>query len=464
MAKQTLYAIIDVETTGMNARRDRITEVAVQLLREGEPIEHFTSLVNPGVAIPANITRITGITTEMVAEAPPFYEVARRLVEITEGAIFVAHNVRFDYSFIQQEFKRLGYNFTRRQLCTVKLTKKIFPGLPSYSLRNLCREFEIVNEASHRAWGDVAATTELFQILLNENGHYSDQDLLKAALDATRMPRHLPKEVVDNLPGTCGVYYFHNQKGDLLYVGKSTNIRKRVLSHFSAAHKTRKGMKMLTHVYDISYVETGSELVALLLENEEIKRFLPPLNSAQRFTKLKYGIFSRENGAGYLQFEVRSLGKHSHPIATYPEKRHAQSALEHRLHEYRLCLKYCGLGQCGETCLFHQMYRCEGAGMGAETPEAYNERAEAAFQHLKYGYKNFLVVGDGREYGERSVVWVKDGVYQGYGYVDMSYAHSTQDMLEAIELKPETPDVGRIIRGYIRKHPKEITEIDPTFS
>ncbi len=202
------YAIIDVETTGGDPKRDRITEIAVILFDGQEQINSFTSLVNPQMAISPYITRMTGIDNDMVKDAPHFYEIAKEVVEITQGAVFVAHNVRFDYSFIQKEFRQLGYTFTRPQLCTVKLSRRVIPGLSSYSLGNLCQELQITNERPHRAWADAEATTHLLKLLLDRDEQTSMSQVVAHEISAVKLPPNVDKSLIDNLPEETGVYYF----------------------------------------------------------------------------------------------------------------------------------------------------------------------------------------------------------------------------------------------------------------
>lgn len=458
------YTIIDVETTGGDPRRDRLTEIALYRHDGQRVIDSFTSLINPGQPIPDFITRITGIDNDMVRDAPPFYEVARRIVELTEGAVFVAHNVRFDYSFIQKEYRQLGYTFSRQQVCTLKLSRKLLPGLPSYSLKNLCLHLGIANEARHRAYGDATATVQLFERLLGlSEARYAQRDMLRVEMAGIRLPPQLPADALDSLPDEPGVYYFHNDRGEVLYVGKSTNIRKRVLSHFQGAHKAARTMQLLDKICAVSHTLTGSELIALLLENEEIKRLQPPYNRAQRRTHFKVGIYPQENAAGYLSFEISPYDEGLQPLAGYPGRAQAEAALLRRGREFQLCPKLYGLERGPGRCFHHQLHICQGACVGAEAPASYNLRARQAANALSYGRRDldrFLIVGRGRHPEERSVVWVADGHYRGYAYLDADVVEA--DPVAATDLIPpkaEAPDVQRILRGYLHKHPREIWRI-----
>ena len=226
------YAIIDVETTGGQAGgADRITEIAIIIHDGTQIIEQFATLLNPERSIPYTITSLTGISDDMVRDAPKFYEVAKKIIELTEGAIFVAHNVQFDYGFVQHEFKRLGYHFQRKRLCTVRLSRKILPGHASYSLGKLTAALGIRLTGAHRALNDTLATTQLFERLLQTDTADEISVMLNYGVVATRLPPHITMEMLDDLPESTGVYYFYNADNTVIYVGKSINIRKRIMEH-----------------------------------------------------------------------------------------------------------------------------------------------------------------------------------------------------------------------------------------
>lgn len=448
------YCIIDVETTGGDPRRDRITEVAIYRYDGEEVVDSFVSLINPEIPIPEMITHITGIDNDMVKNAPKFYEVARDIVEITEGGIFVAHNAKFDYGFIQKEFRSLGYKFTRKLLCTLKLSRKRMPGHRSYSLKNLCKRLEIENTAAHRAWGDAQATLKLLQRLLNNQAE--ELDNLKLEISSAKLPPHLSLKVVEELPNTVGVYYFINKKGNIIYTGKSTHIRKRIFSHFHSSQRTKRGMRMFEEIEDIAYEETGSELIALLLENEEIKRLQPKFNRAQRRTTFRYAIYSAENEDGYQTLWVEKLKRNEKAVAYFSTQLQALGSLKRRSRDYELCPKLCGLEAGSGRCFHHQLHICKGACVGEESPESYNERVEKVAIALNHGQTdtgNYLIIDKGRNKEERSVVCVEKGVYCGYAYLGTDILNGDVDNIRAsIPYKPESPDVQRIIQAYLRKN------------
>ena len=269
------YSIVDIETTG----GDKITEISILIFDGEKVVDEFTSLVNPECSIPKYITSLTGIDDRMVRPAPKFYEIAKKILEITENTIFVAHSVNFDYNILQKEFKSLGARFQRKKLCTVRLSRKILPGLPSYSLGKLCTSLSIPLSNRHRAKGDADATVLLFGLLLaRDTSDVIGSSLHPRSREAT-LPPLLPKDVIDNLPEREGVYYFRNSDNEVLYIGKAINIKKRVLSHFY--DKSKREINLCLATVNITYTETGSELLALLLESAEIKKQFPKFNRAQ---------------------------------------------------------------------------------------------------------------------------------------------------------------------------------------
>jgi len=303
------YAILDIETTGLSPSAEKITEIAI-FIHDGEQIiDEFSSLVNPEKKIPYRIIQMTGINNQMVENAPKFYEIAKKIVELTENKIVVGHNVRFDYGFIRNEFRSLGFDFQRKTMDTVKLSRKLIPGRPSYSLGKLCKSLGIENHSRHRAEGDALATVRLFEMLLNIDSQLE-------VIDQKGVASSYNKSLVADLPQSAGVYYFHNKAGDLIYVGKSINIHDRVLSHLNNnLHK--KAVRMKNEIASVSFEVTGNELVALLLESAEIKKHQPIYNSAQRRTYFNYGLYSFTDDKGYLQLKVTRLINQLNPIYTY---------------------------------------------------------------------------------------------------------------------------------------------------
>jgi len=429
------------------------------VLYDGESIiDSYQTLVNPGRSIPREITRITGITNEMVSDAPKFYEVAKKVVEMTEGAIFVAHNVRFDYSFLKEEFGSLGYTFTKRQLCTVRLSRKTFPGLRSYSLGNLITHFGITVDARHRALDDAMATTELLEKILNQD--YADQtidQIVNAGIKTSKLPKAITLDKLHSLPETPGVYYFHNIYNKVIYVGKSINIKKRVMQHFSKT--TLKAEKLAKMVTDITFEETGNELLAMLLESHEIKALRPEVNKAQRTTKYPYFIHHYFDSKGYLCFKWEKSSiktrKNKNILSHYGSKQGAISHLAGINKELSLCQSKTDLYDREGPCFLHRTKTCYGACVEEETAEDYNSRAEIGIEYLKRIFdQNFVIVTEGRSPDEKGIVLVEEGHYKGYGYMGIdSLDYGIEEMKEAIKYVPINPETNGIIRTYLQKHP-----------
>ncbi len=458
------YAIIDIETTGGNTSRDKITEIAI-VLHDGERIiDRFESLINPERYIPAGITELTGITQEMVDQAPKFYEVARQIVEMTKGAVFVAHNVRFDYGFIKKEFSRLGYAYTRKQLCTVRLSRKTFPGLHSYSLGNLISHFSIPISDRHRAMGDAMATTQLFEYILEKQREGTEiRDMINLGIRESLLPPGIDMEKIHALPETCGVYYLHDEQGNIAYVGKSINIKKRIADHFSDLDK--KGGKVHRIVRDISYEETGSELIALLLESFEIKRLQPSINRAQRRVTFPYVMYCWKDDKGYLRLTTDKVKlrdrKKLRIIGEYPSIASARGRIGIIQEEFGLCGILSGKDKGTGPCFGFHLKQCQGACVGQEPPASYNAKVEEAIPYLGIAFdEDFILIDQGRHEDERSVVLVENNRFQGFGFISAEEGfHNLEELRNAIDPYPHSPENLGIIQRYMNKGKKHLQTI-----
>lgn len=451
-----MYAIIDIETTGGSPRFEKITEIAV-ILHDGKCIqEEFTTLVNPEKAIPYHITSLTGISNEMVADAPKFYEIARKIVEMTEGHVFVAHNANFDYRFIKEEFARLGYDYKRNTLCTVKLSRKILPGKRSYSLGNLCDELGIVIHGRHRAMGDALATAKLFDLLLAVEGNSHSNLFQPESINKQSLHPLFDTGCIARLPGKTGVYYFMNDLGEIIYVGKSNDIQTRVISHFSN-NATQKAIKMKSQVVTVDYEITGSELIALLLESEEIKRHKPVYNIAQRRTPVHCGIYLYTDENGYMRLTIENNAESvSDPLTSFNSVTEAKEFMIFLIERYHLCQKLCGLYKSNGACFQHQLGECAGACCGEESPEIYNLKVKKALSYFEYDTKSFFILDKGRSNDEMSVVQIKNGKYIGYGFISRELACSDTEILgDCIRTARDNRDVQKIIKHHIRKYKVE---------
>lgn len=455
-----MYAIIDLETTGGQAAQDRITEIAIFLHDGHQVVDSYATLLNPERPIPGHIQHLTGITNEMVREAPKFHEVARRIVEMTEGCVFVAHNVRFDYSFLKKEFADLGYTYSRKTLCTVRLSRALLPGLPSYSLGKLCRSIDIPLENRHRAFGDAEATARLFSRLMDVNRQAVEQDAnrkvdepVKTAMKQSLLPPHLPPERMQELPDAAGVYFFWDGTGKLLYVGKSKSIKKRIAQHFAVEFKSRKSMEFKNSIADITWELTGSELVALLYESHLIKHHKPPYNRAQRRSVFGTGIFMEENADGYLCLRYGKTDPSGRePLIALTNFNQAKGFLFHKVGRFGLCQKLCDLYRTPGACFDFHVHQCKGACVGKEDKDAYNKRVLEAVASFTFAHESFVVIGQGRRRGEKTIVVVEHGRYRGFGYADEEVvtASTMADFKELIQPYADNKDTSQIIRQYLR--------------
>ena len=458
--KEIKYAIIDVETTGMGVQGNRITEIAI-LVHDGKKvIQEYESLVNPERSIPHTITRLTGINDHMVADAPKFYEIAKEIIEITSDCIFVAHNVNFDYNVIHKEFADLGFPFRRKKLCTVRLSRKLIPGLPSYSLGKLCNSVGIQLNDRHRAMGDTRATTILFEKLLNLD---SDQSVflsfLKPGSRQATLPPGLAKSIFDQIPERTGVYYFRDNKDDIIYVGKALNIKKRVLSHFY--DKKNREVALCQQTVNITFEVTGSELVALLLESSEIKHHYPVYNRAQRRNNEGYGIFSYEDRSGLMHLAWNSLKSVPNPITKFYNTTESRLFMEQVCEKFELCPKYCHLQSNVNSCFHYQIKKCKGICRGEEDVASYNDRVSRAIAYMSNDSKSYVIPQKGRNNDEKAFVLIENGIYQGFGYIDQEQqVSSLLELKEFLILKKDNRDVQRILRGFRNKNESKFMALE----
>ncbi|MFN8209459.1 MAG: exonuclease domain-containing protein [Bacteroidales bacterium] len=443
-----MYAIVDIETTGGSPRLEKITEIAVYL-HDGEKITgEFSTLVNPERNIPYFITNLTGITNEMVENAPRFFEVAKKVIEVTEGRIFVAHNARFDYSFIREEFKSLGYNYKRKILDTVTLSRKLFPGYRSYSLGNICNDLGIVINDRHRAAGDALATTKLFEMCLLKD---RKEGITKNTRNAKLNP-DLDLSVIERIPEEPGVYYFYDNKGMLIYIGKSRNLLSRVSTHLSN-NTTSRAMEMRDQIASIEWETTGSELIALIRESFEIKANKPVFNRAQRRTGFRWGIYQEYDRKGYLNYSFRQVRDEEDHLAIFTSRDKARAALERLIGTYNLCQKLTGLYDTDGACFHHQVGICRGACSGKESPAEYNERAEKALDEFIFTKQNFFIIDTGRNPEERCAVKIFNGKYAGYGYFNINdVGFGLTAIHDCIKSSRDNRDIQVILKSYLKRN------------
>lgn len=453
-----MYAILDIETTGGSPKAERITEIAIYFHDGIKITDEWSTLINPERNIPHFITQLTGITNEMVAGAPKFYDIARELVERTENHVIVGHNVKFDYSFIKGEFSRLGYNYHRETLCTIKLSKRIIPGHKSYSLGRICQELGIPINDRHRATGDALATVKLFELLLERSGEGGAEEnrFLNKSEKYKNLNGNLTVEDIESLPEGTGTYYFFDEKNTLLYIGKSKNIRTRVLSHLGNK-ETKRSMDMQERISSVSYELTGSELIALLKESEEIKRNKPIYNRAQRRSLSHWGLYEGADPFGYVTFRLaRIQDELDHPVTAFNNKAEAREMLSKLVEKHWLCQKLSGLYVTEGACFHYSIRQCNGACVQKESVKEYNKRAGELIARFSLDRGNMLLIDHGRDDNERSIIRIEQGIYMGYGYISIDEGYlNIEQMLHSIQPALDNRDVRQILSNWLRKNKVE---------
>lgn len=408
-------------------------------------MDQFISLVNPERPIQQFVTSLTGINNEMLRNAPKFYEIAKRVIEITEGCILVAHNAVFDYRVIALEFERLGYTYVRPTICTVELSKKLLPNMPSYSLGKLVRELGIPVVDRHRASGDALATVKLFKLLISK-------DLNKEIISSS--VRLIPKKQVDTklleilkeLPTETGVYYFHDSEGKIIYIGKSKNIKKRVTQHFTS--EARKSKKIQEQVHSVSFEITGSDLIAQLKENEEIKTIKPLFNRALRRNIYLYQLDSFVDEMGYIHLQIEKTNSKKNFITAFTNYQQAKNFLYNVTSQYQLCQKLTGLHSGQSACFAHGIGVCLGACVNQELPDDYNQRVQEVIAKFTLLGKSMLLIDKGTDINNKSVVYIEKGKVIGMGSFNLNFQINNIEILKTM-LTPLTDnkDAHRIIKN-----------------
>lgn len=437
-----IYTIIDIETTG---KSQKITEIAIYKHDGQQIIDEFSSLVNPELPIPEHITALTGIDDSMVRNAPLFSEIADRILEFTSDCVFVAHHVNFDYNVMRAEFKNLGRTFKRQKLCTIRLSRRLLPGYPSYSLGKLCKNLDITITDRHRAGGDAQATVILFEKLLQtDTSEAVFKEFLKANSKEATLPAHLSKDVFDSIPNAPGIYYFKNKKSKIIYVGKAKDLKKRVWSHFQDS--STKEQLLCRATADISFELSGNELVALLMEDAAIKTHFPEYNTASKRATKAYAIFTYQDRMGRIHLAYNTLKATPKPLLVCHSITACRSHLEQLCVQFELCPKYCHLQEGVEYCSHHSIESCHGICKQTESVALYNIRVKQAIAHIATHLKNFIVKDTGRHPEEESFILIKDGDYKGYGFVQIpSKLNHIEELDNFLIPQKDNIDIQRIL-------------------
>lgn len=449
--KKREYAIVDIETTGGNAGGSRITEVAV-IIHDGLAIiDRWETLINPQKDIPLPIFALTGINNEMVRDAPIFDDIAQKLHSLLKDRIFVAHNVNFDYSFIRHQLEESGFNWTAKKLCTVRASRKIRPGLYSYSLGNLCRSLDIPLNNRHRAGGDADATAILFSRLLQWDTAGEVDKMIKKTSPDQRLPPNLPPQDFEQLPEKPGVYYFYNQSKKAVYVGKAVNLRKRVASHFSGNSINPQRQHFLRDIYSISFEVCANELMALLLECIEIKKLWPVYNKALKRFEPKFGLYKYEARNGYYYLVIGKVAKGQQCIEMFHSMHDATMALRNLASEFEIDYRFCRYGTTDND-IFSKP---DSTGLPAVMQ--HNDKVIEALDSYLGNRPSFAIIDKGRSTTERSCIWVENGHFYGMGYISADLGFSDPaEIRDYVTPYKSNQYIMQLIDAYAQKYPAKV--------
>ncbi len=455
-----MYAIVDIETTGSYAANNGITELAIVLHDGNKIVDRFETLVNPQAPIPHFIQVLTGIHPAMLENAPVFSEVAERVYHLLKDAVFVAHHVNFDYSFVKHQLEGCGYILETKKLCTVRLSRKVFPGLPGYSLGKICRDLDIPIHNRHRAGGDADATAILFEKILNQDSQGVIPQMLKGKNREQYLPPNLPAEQISSIPYTPGVYYFHDQKGKIIYVGKAKNLRSRVCSHFSNNHTGLRKQEFLRNIYSVSWKDCGTELMAFLMECVEIKRLWPAYNrSLKRFEQV-YGLYVFEDQAGYLRLTIEKKKPNLPAYYRFNGIAEGWQILHKLVRQFELCPKLCFIQKGNDPCAGVIENTCHGACEQKEGPAAYNLRLTHALESLQEMLPSFMIRDRGRDASEESCILIENGRFYGMGWLDKNIQIRDLDELkEQLTVYPENDYMRGLVYTFAEKWPNKKTSM-----
>lgn len=434
-----MYAILDIETTGGKYNEEGITEIAIYRFDGDKIVDQFASLVNPERPIQPFVINLTGINNDMLRQAPKFYEVAKRIIEITDGCIMVAHNALFDNRILTTEFDRLGYPYEKETLCTVELAKRLIPDMPSYSLGKLVRALGIPLTDRHRAQGDARATVALFKLLLAKD---TSKQIISETLRKDPKRQLEPKfiDIIENSPSEVGVYYMRNATGKIIYIGRSKNIKKRLTQHFTS--DTRKSKRLQQEVKSVTYEKTGNELISLLKESEEIKQNRPVYNKSWRKPNYSHQLTSFKDENGYINLKIEKADARKNAIITFSNYLQAQTFVSRKTQEYDLCQNLTGLSEASKNPSYVEK----------ETSTEYNARAMLFLENESFGKQNLLLIDRGRDLDERSVILIENGIYKGYGFYNLNHQITNPEILRTI-INPmqNNREVQHIIQNYQRR-------------
>ncbi len=438
---------VDIETTGGSARTSRVLEVAAIRVEPDGTTREFSTLINPQTYVPANITRITGITSGDIVDAPMFNDIADELNDILSGAVFIAHNVRFDYSFIKMEFTALGIDFSPKLLCTVRLSRALYRLEKGHSLAKLIERHDIPVLDRHRALADAHAIKYFAELAFNQHGQDTFNQMVERQLRTQYLPPNLDVEELETVGNVPGVYIFKNEVGQPMYVGKSVTLKNRILSHFRDT--SAREVKISQTVHHVETIPTGSELAALVLESKLVKELKPLFNRQLRRVS-SYALLMKDEVDGYATLTVKSDSIDgetdlSKVYGVYETRTKAKTRVLELTRTFELCPKLMSIEKAKGACFSYSLGRCRGACISEESAELYNRRFELALEHHKiatWPHRTAVAVPINPQ-GERVIIdnWIIRGYLNAEGSTVYDSMEPTFDV-----------DEYKIIKRFLREN------------
>jgi DNA polymerase-3 subunit epsilon len=457
------FSFVDIETTGGSVTGDRIIEIGILRVEDGKIVEKFESLVNPHHYIPEFITGITGIRADDLTGAPSFEELQEKIYPLLENSVFVAHNARFDYGFIRNEFRRQDYTFSAKVLCTAKLSRLLYPHHRKHNLDSIIQRFGFTCERRHRAFDDAAVLWDYYQAMMEEFGVESMLKAVQQVMKLPSTPIHLSQEELDRLPEMPGIYEFYGDQEVPLYIGKSTNIRERVLSHFSGDHARSAEMDISQQIKRIETIPTAGELGALLLESELVKHKQPVYNRHLRIKNVHTVIFEERTPEGYKIPKITEIsdipgGQVSSILHIAKSKRQAKEYLEELCRKHSLCRKLMGVEKTKTSCFSYKLGQCHGACIGEELVDSYNLLFDAVFDNyriLPWPYPGKILIQEENQIIEKKELFV----FENWCYLGKVDEESVYEIPEMRFEHRFDYDIYKIIRGFLRKKSSRVVDL-----
>lgn len=456
-------AFIDLETTGATATGDRITEIGIVRVIDGRVEEEWSTLVNPERSIPPEIRRLTGISNAMVADAPTFAEIRHQVLDRLADHLFIAHNARFDYGFLKNEFRRAGARFSAEVLCTVRLSRKLYPGQRHHGLDALIDRHMLSGANRHRALGDARLIWEFVQKLYRDKPREEIEAAVRQLLKTPSLPPQLPADALGRLPEGPGVYLFYGVNRLPLYIGKSRKLRDRVRSHFSSDHRSANDLRLSSEVTHIEFEETAGELGALLREAQLIKTLLPQRNHRLRRRVGACALrLPEEPGPPEFVTQTCFMPEEMNGLfGPFASRQKAKRALMDLAAEHGLCWGRLGLERRGGgPCFARQLQRCRGACVGAETAAEHHARLRAALASHRirpWPFAGPIGIREQGEENEREELHVIDR------WCHLGSARDEHELAELLDSSPPQGfdlDIYRIIAGFLDKPPRNTRLIE----